>query len=64
MALQLFRHFDFQLVNPQNPMQSTSYLLWVDLGLEVRVTESDIMKEAVQWVYVGLTEKVSLIRRR
>lgn len=44
MKFQLFRHFDFQLINPQNPMQSTSYLLWVDLGLEVRVTESDIMQ--------------------
>ncbi|OLN96772.1 Pisatin demethylase 7 [Colletotrichum chlorophyti] len=45
---ELFRHFDFQLVNPQHPMQSTSYLLWVDLGLEVRVTESDIMQETSQ----------------
>ncbi|KAK2028153.1 cytochrome P450 [Colletotrichum zoysiae] len=43
---ELFRHFDFQLINPQHPMQSTSYLLWVDLGLEVRVTESDIMPQS------------------
>lgn len=39
---ELLRHFDFQLVNPQNPMTTASYGLYIDKGLLVRVTESDI----------------------
>ncbi|KAH6660209.1 cytochrome P450 [Truncatella angustata] len=41
LPFELFRNFDFQLVDPQNPMSSKSFVLWVDDGLEVRVTESD-----------------------
>ncbi|KAI1091083.1 cytochrome P450 [Rostrohypoxylon terebratum] len=39
---ELLRYFDFQLVNPQNPMTTASYGLYADKGLLVRVMESDI----------------------
>ncbi|KAI2469670.1 cytochrome P450 [Annulohypoxylon bovei var. microspora] len=39
---ELLRNFDFQLLNPQNPMTTASYGLYLDKGLIVRVTESDI----------------------
>ncbi|KAI1205010.1 cytochrome P450 [Annulohypoxylon truncatum] len=39
---ELLRNFDFQLVNPQKPMTTASYGLYIDKGLLVRVTESDI----------------------
>ncbi|KAI0888215.1 cytochrome P450 [Annulohypoxylon maeteangense] len=39
---ELLRNFDFQLVNPQKPMTTASYGLYIDEGLVVRVTESDI----------------------
>lgn len=40
-ATQLLRHFDFQLVNPQEPMVSRSHALFVESGLLVRITESE-----------------------
>ncbi|KAI4865910.1 cytochrome P450 [Hypoxylon rubiginosum] len=38
---ELLRHFDFQLVNPQEPMVSRSHALFVESGLLVRITESE-----------------------
>ncbi|KAI1777335.1 cytochrome P450 [Hypoxylon cercidicola] len=37
---ELLRHFDFQLVNPQQPMITRSYGLFIESGLVVRITES------------------------
>ncbi|KAK8040736.1 hypothetical protein PG991_000524 [Apiospora marii] len=37
---QLMREFDFQLMDPQYPMRSESYALFVDSGLKVRVTKA------------------------
>ncbi|KAK7973069.1 pisatin demethylase [Apiospora saccharicola] len=37
---QLLREFDFQLMDPQYPMRSESYALFVDSGLKVRVTKA------------------------
>lgn len=37
----LFRSFEFQLVNPSHPMDSTSYMLFSDKNLWVHVTESE-----------------------
>ncbi|KAH8675282.1 cytochrome P450 [Xylariales sp. PMI_506] len=42
MYFELLRNFDFELADPQKPMVSVSHTLWIDQGLEVRVTESDI----------------------
>ncbi|KAK7715156.1 hypothetical protein SLS64_003853 [Diaporthe eres] len=38
---ELLRSFDFQLVNPTNPMDSTSYMLFSEKNLWVHVTEVD-----------------------
>lgn len=37
----LLRTFDFQLVNPTNPMDSTSYMLFSEKNLWVHITEVD-----------------------
>ncbi|KAI1141843.1 cytochrome P450 [Hypoxylon sp. FL0543] len=39
---ELFRYFDFQLVEPMKPMITFSHGLYIDKGLLVRVTESAI----------------------
>lgn len=36
---QLLREFDFQLVEPQQPLITESYALFRDTGLKVRVTK-------------------------
>lgn len=39
----LFRHFDFELINPSNPIQQTnSYGLWIEEGMMVKVTEDSM----------------------
>ncbi|PTD10108.1 hypothetical protein FCULG_00007525 [Fusarium culmorum] len=39
---ELFRHFDFQLAEPQRAMEFDSYMLFRDRGLILRVTESGL----------------------
>jgi hypothetical protein len=41
---QLLRAFDFQLVEPLNPMTSDSHAVFRDHGLKVRVTMAEDME--------------------
>ncbi|ETS87125.1 hypothetical protein PFICI_00953 [Pestalotiopsis fici W106-1] len=41
---ELFRHFDFELINPINPIQRTnSYGLWIEEGMMVKVTDAPVI---------------------
>ena len=40
VSVKFLRHFDFEFCDPQNPMQTTSVVLYRDTGLDVRVTLS------------------------
>lgn len=41
------RHFDWQLLNPENPIQSKNWNLFRDLGLHMRVTKAAPLPTAV-----------------
>lgn len=40
--MKLLRYFDFQLVNPIHPMESASYIVFIEDFMYVRVTSTDM----------------------
>ncbi|KAI3396744.1 hypothetical protein diail_11706 [Diaporthe ilicicola] len=42
---ELFRHFDFQLVNPQHPWNSEIWSVWMDDDFLVQITESPVERD-------------------
>lgn len=42
--IQLFRHFDFQIVNPSKPWEEQSWVNWMHHKMMVRITEDEFVQ--------------------